>query len=102
MPVAYSTTSIPLCMDPFASGIVFPCCSETITARSSIFFINKSLYLDKILALLIGVVFDHFKKALAELSIANSTVALLANSTSAICSPIAGLKILPNLEFFSV
>ena len=75
---------------------------ETMTASSSMFFIKRSLYFDKILALVIGVVFDHFKYALAELSMAISTVLLLANSTSAICSPIAGLKILPNLAFFSV
>ena len=82
--------------------MVFPCSLETITAISSIFLTNKSLYFDKILDLFIGVVFDHFIKALAELSIAISTVALLANSTSAICSPIAGLRIGPVLDSLSL
>ena len=88
-------------MEPFASGIVLPCCSETITAKSSIFFINKSLYFARILDLFMGVVFDHVIKAFFELSIAISTVSLLANSTSAICSPIAGLKIGPFLDSLS-
>ena len=48
-----------------------------------------------------GVVFDHVIKAFFELSIAISTVSLLANSTSAICSPIAGLKIGPFLDSLS-
>jgi hypothetical protein len=47
--------------------MVFPCSLETITAISSIFLTNKSLYFDKILDLFIGVVFDHFINALAEL-----------------------------------
>ena len=67
IPLAYSTTSIPLCIDPLASGIVLPCCSETITANSSIFFINRSLYFAKILDLFIGVVLDHVTNAFAEL-----------------------------------
>ena len=61
--------------------------------------INKSLYFEKILALVIGVVFDHLAKACNEFSTAIFTISLLANSTSAICSPVAGLNTLPFLEF---
>ena len=45
---------------------------------------------------------ESSKKAFLEFSIAISTVVLLANSTSAICSPIAGLKIGPFRDLLSV
>ena len=101
IPMANSTTSIPLCTDPFASGIVFPCSCETAFAKFSWFLISKSLYLDKILDLAIGVVLDHVTWAFTELFIANFVVSISASSTSAICSPVAGLKTgdVSNFEF---
>ena len=83
--------------DPFASSYTFPCSETIIFVSSSEFFSINSLNLNITLALCNGGLLDQFSKAFFALSTASLTSLVVANLTSAVCSPVAGLKTLPAL-----
>ena len=91
MPQANSTTSRPRCTSPSASESTLPCSSVITSASRPAFALSSSRKANMILVRALTEVCDQPGNASHAASIAPSTSAVSARSTSAATWPVAGL-----------
>ncbi len=92
MPHANSTTSRPRCTSPSASESTLPCSSVIASASRCALALTSSRKANITLVRALTLVSDQPGKASHAASIAASTSACSASSTSAAAWPVAGLK----------